>query len=231
MQTIFIVMTLLGVLLPIFAPFNNRQAGRRLFWAGFFIAFVSAFFITYPPDWKAGIVFSLLAAFVMLLNAYFGSPYLKFHGKIYAFHVSDSLPNPSPDGTPPAGSDGPDYDPAPDSYSGVATAKKSWWALVFVMATCVLCVVVPAADKPWWMTPTMAAIGVIIPIGYAYGDASWNYPIARGQRFQFVVISLVTVGVFTVLYFVGYRAGKRWPLRRKQAMEYRAHPRHQKRYP
>jgi hypothetical protein len=230
MKTFFIVITLLGVLLPAFSPFNNRQAGRRVFWTGFLIAFASAFFIAYPPDWKVGIGWSLLAGFLMLLTAYFSTSHIKFHGKIYAFNVSDSLPDPSPDRTPPADGGNPNYDPAPDSYGGIATAQKFWWLLVVVMTICVMAVAVRADDKPWWMAPSMAAIGVTFAIFAGYNDASWDYQIARRQRVQFVIISVITAGVFTVLYFAAYRAGKRWPLRRKQDMEYRAHPRHQKRY-
>jgi hypothetical protein len=44
-----------------------------------------------------------------------------------------------------------------------------------------------------------------------------------------VFLAVVTAAVFPVLYVAGYTAGKRWPLRRKDSLEYRAHPRHQKR--
>jgi MFS family permease len=231
-MTIFFIMTAIaGALLPILAPFNNRQAQRRFFWTGLLIATVSAFLVAYPPDWKSGIGLSLFAAFIMLTNAYFSTSNIKICGKIYAFNVSDSLPDPSPDGTPPPSSNDPDYDPAPDAYSGETTAKKFWWLTIFVMAMCVLCVIIRADDKPWWMAPVMGAMFVFGAISLGYGDASWNYPIARGQRIQFIIVSLITAGVFTLLYFGAYQAGKRWPLRRKQSMEYRAHPRHQKKYP
>jgi hypothetical protein len=142
MKTLFIVMALAGVLLPILAPVNNRLAGRRLFWAGFLVATVSAFLIAYPPDRKSGIGLSLTADVLMLLNAYFSTSYIKIRGKIYAFNLKDSQPDPSPHGTPPLGSDDASADPAPDSYSGMATAKKFWWLLVFVMVICTFNVIV-----------------------------------------------------------------------------------------
>jgi hypothetical protein len=227
MKIFFVVVMLSGVALPILAPFKNRQAERRLFWAGFLIATVAAFFVAYPPNWRTGIGWSLFADFIMLTNAYFSTSNIKIRGKIYAFNVSDSLPDPSPDGIPPRVSDDPDYDPAPDAYSGMATAKKMWWLAIFVMALCTFNVIFPSDDKPW-LAPAMGAMLVFGATILGYGDASWNYPIARGQRIQFIIISLITAGVFTVLYFAAYQAGKRWPLRRKQSMEYRAHPRHQK---
>jgi hypothetical protein len=165
----------------------------------------------------------------MTASAYWFTPYIKIRGKIYAFHIQDSLPDP-PDGTPPPGSDDPDYDPAPDSYSGTVTAKKAWWVLVFFMTICVFTVIIRDGNGAW-MAPSAAAIVVVSAAVYGYGDASWGYSVARGQRLQFAIVSVVTVGVFTVFYLGGYRAGKRWPLRRTQDMEYRAHPHHQKRHP
>lgn len=176
-------------------------------------------------------MFSGFVAFVMLLNTYMTSPWIKFRGKIYAYHVSDCLPDPSPDGAPAPGSEDPDYDPAPDSYDGSATAQKTWWSHVFAMALCVFCVIVRSDDRPW-LTPVAMAILVLVPVFFGFfADGSWGYPIARGQYLQFGIIGLITAGVFPVLYLAGYYAGRRWPVRRKQAMEYRVHPRHQKKWP
>lgn len=215
------------MLVPILAPSNNRRAGRRIFWSGFLLAAVSAFFIAYPPDWKSGTVWSLLACFLMIFTAYSYTPYIKIRGKIYAFYVKDSQPDPTPDGPPPPGSDDQKDDPAPDSYSGLLTASKTWWSLVFAM---IICVVIIDTTKPWH-DALSAGILLVFATVAGFGDASWGYPVARGQRLQFVIISLITACVFTVVYFAAYQSGKRWPLRRKQSMEYRAHPRHQKRHP
>jgi hypothetical protein len=234
LNVFFIVTAFIGILLPVVAPFNNRHAERRLFWIGFFIAFASAFFIFYPPDWKSGIVFSLLPPILMLITAYFSTSHIKIRGKIYAFHIDDSRPDPSPGGTPPPGSDDPDYDPTPDAYSGMGltTAGKMWWLMVFVMGGCAFNVVAyfHFREDPW-ILPLSAAFIVVGGVGYGYfGDASWGYPIARGQRVQFVIISMATLGVFTILYLGAYYAGRRWPWRNKRSSEYQAHPRHQKRY-
>lgn len=231
MQTFFIMLAVGGALLPILAPMDKHRSGRRLFWCGFLIATLAAFLVAYPPDWKSGILLSLMADTLMLINAYFTTSYIKVRGKIYAFHVRDSLPDSPPNGASAPSSDDPAYDPAPDSYGGRTTAKKFWWLLIVTMAMCTLSVVIQADDKPWWLAPVMGTVGVTGAIILGYGDASWGYPIARGQLLQFVIIAVITAGVFAILYFPAYFAGKRWPLRRKQSMEYRAHPRHQKRYP
>lgn len=230
MHVEFVVLAFVGLLLPVFASWNNRRAGRRVFWAGFLVASVSAFFIAYPPDWQSGIAFSLLVVFMMLLTAYFTSPYIKIRGKVLAFHISDSMPDPSPGGAPEPSSNDPEFDPAPDSYNGTVTAGKAWWLLIFTAALFGFPVIIIDEAKPW-LAPLSAVAFVAIAAGLGYGDASWGYSIARGQRVQFVIIAIITAGVFTILYLGGRYAGKRWPLRRKQSLEYRAHPRHQKRYP
>jgi hypothetical protein len=209
---------------------RGRSWERRVFWGGTTAA-LPCVFVASLPDWKLGIGASLFGLAWMIFTAYWLGPSIKVGGKTYAFHVVDSLPDPAPDGTPRPGSDDLDYDPAPDSYGGLTTAKKSWWVMILTSAMCVLCVIIRADDKPWWLAPVMGTFFVILSAGFGYGDASWGYPVARGQRLQFVIIAIITAGAFTVLYLAGYSAGKRWPLRRKQSMEYRAHPRHQKNYP
>ncbi|WP_236054827.1 hypothetical protein [Mycobacterium sp. SM1] len=163
----------------------------------------------------------------MIFNAYHFTLYIKIRGKIYAYYVTDSLPGPSPDGTLPPGAGDPDYDPAPDSYGGTATAKKTWWSGVFGM---VILVVAIDLAKPWHTAMLVGAVVVFAP-GYGYSDASWGDPVARGQRLQFVIIAIITAGVFTAFYLAAYRAGRRWPWRYKRSLEYRAHPSHQKRWP
>ncbi|WP_237761633.1 hypothetical protein [Mycobacterium kyorinense] len=167
---------------------------------------------------------------LMLMNAYFTTPYIKIRGKIYAFHVKDSQPDQLPEdtaATPDNAESG--YDPAPDSYGGTAPANKFWWLLIVTMAMCVLAVIIQAEDKPLWLAPVMGTVGVMAGIILGYGDASWRYSVARGQRVQFIIIAVITAGVFTILYLAAYYAGKRWPWRSRKSTEYRAHPRHQKR--
>lgn len=98
MQLLFFVMTFAGLLLPYLAPRGNRRLGRRIFWCGFFIATASAFFIGYPPNWKLGLILSLLFGGVMVFRAFMSTPYLKFRGTIYAYSANDSQPDPPVEG-------------------------------------------------------------------------------------------------------------------------------------
>lgn len=147
----FIVTGAFGILLPTMIPSKRPQVERRIFWAGFLIASISAFFIAYPPDWKAGIGWALLASFTKIVRAYFSTSYIKIRGKVHAFHVEDSRPDFTPDSAPDI--DEPGHDPVPDAYGGLGltTAKKMWWLMVFLMALCALGVAeyFHFKDSPW----------------------------------------------------------------------------------
>lgn len=94
MQLLFFVLTFAGLLLPYLAPRNDRRLGRRIFWVGFLIATTSAFLVGYPPNWKLGLLLSLVFGGVMVFRAFMSTPYLKFRGTIYAYSARDSQPDP-----------------------------------------------------------------------------------------------------------------------------------------
>jgi hypothetical protein len=220
----FLVVTVV----PSFIVNRGRSRERRVFWSGVLGVTVSVFFAA-VPYWGQAVGMGLFSLALMIAGAYAYTPYIKIRGKIYAFWLPDTLSDPPPDGPPP-GRDDPHHDPAPDAYEGMVTARKHWWAQIFVVAFFGCLLLIQAPDKPWWLTPAAAAALVVASAGYGYLDASRGFPVARGQRLQFVIIAVISAGTFTLLYLTGYHAGKRWPLRRK-SMEYGAHARHQKKYP
>jgi hypothetical protein len=177
------------LLLPVLAPHKNHPVGRRLFWVGLFIGTVSAFFIVFPPDWKSGILLLLLVAVLMFMTAYFTSPYLKFGDKVVAFSAADA-------GT--------------EASDGVFTsARKFWWLMVPAMALCAFNIgqYVVARENPR-LAVLMAVVVVAVAIVFGYGDGRAQYSIARKQLPQFIIVSIITAGVFTVLYLGGYVVGK-----------------------
>lgn len=227
---IFFVVTLaflaFATVTPMLTNFD-RSGERRIYWTGVAGAAISIF-VACLPSWQYSIGAAVAVIAFMTASAYMNGPNIKVGGKIYAFHVRDSLPDPAPDGARAPETEDHHYDPAPDAYSGTVTARKFWWLLIMTMVICVGCIIVPDPHKPWLMAPGGIAALVLIAFGIGYGDASWGYPVARGQRIQFGIVTIITAGAFTVLYLAAYAAGKRWPLRRKDSLEYRAHPRHLK---
>jgi hypothetical protein len=214
----------------------DRSSQRRIYWASACLAAVSGFLMVYP-NWKTGLGIAGMLSAAMTMAAYAATPYIKIGGKIYALTVNDRQPDPpdalsaasEPDGRPDARKADPHVDPAPDSYSGMLTATTMWWLLV------VLAVIAAANAYAFLFSdgkPAVAALGTgfvaLLAVGAGYGDASWDYPIARGQHLQLGAATIITAGSFALLYLSAYYTARRFPLRRTQSLEYRAHPRHRK---
>ena len=231
-NTFFVLTGSVGYLIHLVAPANNRQRERRFFWTGYVIVAISAFFIAYPPDANSGLLWFAFASFLMLSRGYMMTSNIKIGEKIYAYHLDDKRPDPPAVQSAAADNAAPDYDPEPDSYNGTITATKMWISLIVMTAICTVNIVVyfESKERPI-LTLIMALVLVALSAGFGYGDSIWGYPIARRQLIQFSIISIISVGVFPMLYFAGYLAGKHWPWRNKHSMEYRAHPRHQKEWP
>lgn len=189
-----------------------------MFWMGLLIASVSAFFIAYPPDWKSGVGLSLLAAGLMLMTAYFTSPYLKFGRKVVAFYTADAEAD-APAGRKSFG-DGSSRHGGAASNGALTSARKLWWLMVPAMALCAFNIgqYILAKENPR-LAAAMAVAVAAVAIVFGYGDGRAAYSIARGQLLQFVVVSIVTVGVFTVLYFGGYMVGKQRSRRGRQSID------------
>lgn len=199
MNVPFVVTTFIGLVLPILAPRNDIALARRMFWSGMGVAVVSAFFIAFPPDWKSGAQLSGFVAFMMLGTAYFTSPYLKFRGKIRAAFRADV-----------EAEDPPDRSRHGAARGLLTSARKLWWFIVAGMTLCTFNIAQPVltGDNPR-LAVAMAAATVVIAVVFGFAEGRAGDPIAQGQTLQFVLASVVTAGVFSVLY-VGARAvGKR----------------------
>lgn len=203
---------------------ESRQ--RRIFWTCTAIL-VGAGFLLAEDDWRGGlaVAFSLLA--VMVLHAYTRTRFVKIGGKVRTFGLEDNRPRPAD--TDEGSAIDPDYDPAPDSYGGYLTAPKMWWLVVFTMAISAGNIFAFVfSDGEWWVAAIGLAFLIFLSVIGGLGDASWDYKIARGQYLQFAIVTVMTAGLFAFLYLVAFQAARRWPVRREQSMEYRAHPRHRR---
>lgn len=189
-----------------FSSAKNPVRGRRLFWSGLAIAVVSAFFIAYPPGWKAGLGLSVFVAAMMLFTAFFTTPYLKVGGKVFAFFTIDA------ESEKKAQDDGQVVEPRrrPVQPTGVLTsARKLWWLMVPAMALCVFNIeqYVVAGESPR-LAVAMAAVIVVVALTLGYGDGRANFGFARRQTLQFVIVSVITLGTLTVLYVGAYAMGR-----------------------
>lgn len=204
----------------------TRSAQRRIYWLCACLAGVSGYLACYPDRERgfgvAGIFFG-----GMVIAAYTATSYIKISGRIFALSLADSQSE-----SPAAPHSGDDIDPTPDSYGGMLSAAKMWWMLVIIAVIAGGNVYFAAVGREKGFIPwTGAAFIALIALGIGYTDGSWDYPVARRQYIQFAVASLVTTGSVAVLYLASYYTARVYPLRREQSLEYRAHPRHQKRRP
>ena len=167
----------------------------------------------------------------MVAAAYGYTPYIKIRGKIYALNASDSQPDPDdePAETALDTSNHGETGPKPNTYSGLLSARKMWWVLTVLMLIAAINVRIffESGGKDWMAGAAVVAV-IFFGVVLGLGDASWGYGIARGQKIQFAIVTIITAGTFAVIYLAAYWIGKHKPVRRKQSMEYRAHPRHQR---
>lgn len=97
-----------------------------------------------------------------------------------------------------------------------------WWLFTVVTGACALIVAMYLASfEGHWYAAGSVLVVVLLPLMIGHQDASWGYGVARGQIVQLVVAGVVTVGVFVLAYFLGYKVGTYWPLRSKLSPEYR----------
>jgi hypothetical protein len=204
---IVVIGCLIVTMAPPLAGPAERPWKRPVFWSGV-VGVTVGIFAGAIPYWGQAFGMAAFSLAFMIASAYAYTPYIKIGGKVHAFWRSDS------------GGDVP-----PDSYQGMVTARKHWWAQVFSVPLFGCLLLIQAPDKPWWLTPAAAAALVLASAGFGYIDASQGFPIARGQRLQFVILAVITAGAFTLLYLTGRQAGKRWPWRRGRSDDYGAHAR------
>jgi hypothetical protein len=226
---VLLVACAVGALIQQYVKYS-RSSQRRVYWGCASLGTIAAFLAFYP-DSKKGLGMALFFLGAMTVIAYAYTPYIKIGSKVYALTAQDSRPDPdeNSDDTAATATATPEHDPAPDAYSGLLSATKMWWLLIplLVISTGNVYAFVSGRGE-WWVAAIGLAFLVFLAVAMGFGDASWGYGIARGQHIQLVIAAVVTVGVFAALYMAAYQTGKHLPLRRKQSMEYRARPRHQK---
>lgn len=230
MANVFIAIFVASIAVSVIQQFfdHSRSSQRRIYWSCACVAAVAGFLAVYP-DSKKGLWMALFALGAMMLIAYAYTPYIKIRGKIYALSVQDS--DPDRDEASAEATADVQHDPAPDAYSGLLTAAKMWWILIpLMLISSVNTYAFAIGEGEWWVAAIGIAFLIFLAIATGYGDASWGYPVARGQLVQFIILAVVTVGAFTVLYLGAYAAGRRRPRRSKHSMEYRAHPELRKKF-
>ena len=181
---------------------------RRFYWVGTGGAAVCAL-LAGLPDWSSGLIFGVGVIVLMAITAYFLGSYIKIGDRIWAFHLRDGGPLEKRARNVARGSN---FDTSAGDYGGAVTAVKFWWLTVVGVAICSINVafhfVKENAEKPWlWVA--LSAVLVFLAIGLGYGDGATGNSIARRQYAQFTIITVITPGVFTVIYLLSFAIGRR----------------------
>lgn len=173
---------------------------RRIYWYLALLAATLVFLAGYPD---LGMMLGFLAMWLMLEVgwAYAHTPYIRINGKIYAFKSIHA-----------------DAESERNSielqrHEQFTTPTKAWWLIAgWPLAICVaMCSsFLPGRegfsfqhDREWILY--MVGFCLLFGIGIGYGEAKFRYPIAQGQRLQFIIASVSSVGLFAVFYLSAYR--------------------------
>jgi len=170
------------------APRRDVRVGRTVFWAGGLLTCVSAYFIADPQGVQAGFGASALVLAVVLFVAYVHTPFLNIRRRRISFYSEESGP-----------------------YGGYVTVAKSWWRLVGTVAVLAIGAV-SFALSTGAVWPSGVAAFVVITIGsiFGYRDSVSGNAVSGGQRLQFVLVTVFTLGVFAVSYLAVYHGSRVW---------------------
>ncbi|MGE2688243.1 hypothetical protein [Mycolicibacterium pulveris] len=202
MTDIFMLVAFGGLAAAIIAPRLNARVGRITYWSGALAACLATFLMGVPDDWRSGIAMSLFVGCAVVAVAYVYTDFIVIGGKTYSLFASPE---------------------ATEDYGGGQTAKKTWWIATFGVAVFLLISAVQLLESDReWLALLAAAVVILAAGSFGYRDALTSQNVAAGQRLQFGLLSVGTVGVFTAVYFAAYLAGKRWLVPRQ------AYGRHQR---
>lgn len=196
----------IGVVLLFIA--NDRRLERRIFWTCCILALVLWSVALVPRGWATAVGFFVAFLGILTFWAYLRTPYLKIGGRIYAFSIQDSHPDPPRSGEAAA----PPLSPPPDSYLGSVTATKIWWLIAALVSGVAAAVYLTGWDV--WTVASTCFVTVLAAMG-GIDDATRQLPVARGQRVQaFValVASALLWAIPPIVYLVGYQIGMRRPM-------------------
>ncbi|RAV15158.1 hypothetical protein DQP55_07285 [Mycolicibacterium sp. GF69] len=189
MNDFFMATAFAGLGAAIIAGWLPLRIGRIVYWSGAVVTTVSVFLMAYPPDWKSGLLMSVFAACAMTGVAYVHTEFISIGGRTYSlFTDPDTI----------------------DDYGVGLTPTKTWWLAVFAVAMLIAIGAVYVADGAQAWVPTgLGAIGLFAAVSLGYRDALAGRPIAAGQKLQLGLLTVLTLGVFLVVYRGSYEAGKR----------------------
>ncbi|OBB44662.1 hypothetical protein [Mycobacterium sp. 852002-51961_SCH5331710] len=200
MNDLFTVIAFLGLAAIFAARLMKPRTGRIVFWAATTITCVSAFLMAYPPDWSTGLLMAFGIGCLIIVAAYINTEFIVVRGKTRSLFAELD---------------------ADENYGGGLTPRKAWWLMTLGVTMAILIGLTYLVTKSWeWAPAASVVVAILAGLSMGYRDALMGKPVAAGQRLQFGLISVVTVGIFTVAYLYFYMTCRR---RLKQRPAYGRH--------
>nr|WP_090340169.1 hypothetical protein [Mycolicibacterium malmesburyense]CRL69147.1 hypothetical protein CPGR_01125 [Mycolicibacterium malmesburyense] len=189
MNDFFMFVAFGGLAIAIVAGWLPLHIGRVVYWSGAVVTVVAVFFMAYPHDWGSGLMMSLFAGCAITGVAYVHTEFISIRGRIFSLF---SDPN------------------TIDDYGLGLTPTKTWWLTALGVAILLAGGASYVADgAAAWIPVGFGAIAVFIAVSLGYRDALARRPIAAGQKIQLGLLTVLTLGIFPVVYMTAYKAGTR----------------------
>ncbi|MHA7666328.1 hypothetical protein [Mycolicibacterium sp. HS_4_1] len=187
MSDLVLVPAFVGLAMMLLAVFRSSESSPRIFWIGAAVTTISAFFIGLPRGWRSGLGGGACVVAAVVITAYLYTPFLNIRGKIRTFYSDRTQP-----------------------YGAGVTTPKAWWQLLLAVAVFMYPVLAFMTGRGG-PGQTTVSLGVAIAAGISFGyrDRFLHNPIAAGQRIQFALVSLMTLGVFPICYLGAYYGSRR----------------------
>jgi hypothetical protein len=191
-QTLIVIGALIIIVGGAVAAFTHKiRVERRIYWTSWLLGTptMALALLDRGPQYVAlGLAAGAAAAAVI---AYIRTSYIKIGGRIYAYTIRNSWPDPPSDGSPPS----PMSPPPPDAYRNFLTAPKYWWTLAILsLAASYAALAIGMSGATLGLTALAA--GMLALTGHL--DARERFPIARRQHLQLAVIVIASILVFLV---------------------------------
>lgn len=188
---------------------KTKRTARRCYWIG---SVVTTALFTYAAVLAGKSPRAVLMAVVLCLGlafcvAYFAGWQLSIGGRIHAFWVINTHPDPLEDGSEPP----PPPDPPADCYHGALTAEGMWVMLLLITSM----LSIDVYSRGWGDRVVSATAFVVAVYAMAgYGDALGRFPFARGHKVLAAIAFLASIPLWllpAIAYTAAYLIGQRWP--------------------
>lgn len=182
MDNVAFITAIAGLAAMALAPRKNPRFGQITCWMGAAVTAASAYFVALPQGWVSALGALVFVGVVSAFVAYAYTPFLSARGRKISFYSGSTQP-----------------------YGAGVTARRSWWRLLLAITVLTFGIISAlfGANSPWLATIAVGGI-IVAAAAFGYRDALLGAGIAQGQRVQLYLASVITAGVFPIVYFSAY---------------------------